>query len=82
MDWISADLTETNLHDSQADNHEFWKKALKVADSEQGSGKKEEDEVANICAQQCILLNWDMFNQDNSRCSYRDKHTHTLHMRF
>lgn len=27
--WISTDLQETNLHNSLAYDHEFWKKAIK-----------------------------------------------------
>lgn len=42
MDQISADLRETNLHDSLVRDHEFWKKAIKVADPEQENGKEEE----------------------------------------
>lgn len=43
MVWISVDLRETNLHDSQANNHDFWKKARKVTNYEQGSGKKKKN---------------------------------------
>lgn len=42
MYWMSADFREAKLHDSQVYNREFWKKAIKVIDPIQGSGKKEE----------------------------------------
>lgn len=30
MDQISEDLRETNMHNTQVYNHEFWKKSIKV----------------------------------------------------
>lgn len=45
MHWTSVELTETNFHDSLAYDQEFWKKAIKMANHEQGSGKNEDDNL-------------------------------------
>lgn len=39
------ELTKANLHDSLAYDQESWKKAIKIANHKQGSGKNEDDNL-------------------------------------